>query len=152
MCVQVDAIKLIGTLDNPPGVVTDLWQRVVYVPDPFVYGIDHFSYALSDCPYKDQDQSDISTLAVHIDNINDAPTLATTAFNVSSARVAVWPIEVSSFDRARPFVWHCADANTTEFSVTFWDIDQHTAVTVEPLPEQFALTITSLPALGTTVP
>ena len=80
----LDAVKLIGTAANQAGVPTDKWQRVAYIPNQYMYGVDTLTYVLYDCPYKAQRQSDPATLTLHIAGVNNPPTLSRASFNVSS--------------------------------------------------------------------
>jgi hypothetical protein len=81
-------VKLIGTLDTPVGVVSGVDRELIYVPDPDFYGYDSFSYIVSDCPYQDHRQSDITALSVRYEGVNDAPTIKVRDFNVSSTYVS----------------------------------------------------------------
>lgn len=82
---QLDAVRLTGTTDNPAAVVSDLYHRVEYVPNEYMYGLDTFSYVVSDCPYRYERQSDISHVTLSVLGINNPPTLAVREFNVSGA-------------------------------------------------------------------
>ena len=91
MCVvcavaaQIDAVKLIGTLGNPRGIVNDANHRVIYVPNDQLYGVDSFDYIISDCPFQDEHQSEPATLTVSVENVLDPPSFVATVFNASSA-------------------------------------------------------------------
>lgn len=44
-----DAAKVTGSLEIPPGFVTDTSNRLIYVPLDGVHGVDRFEFASSDC-------------------------------------------------------------------------------------------------------
>jgi hypothetical protein len=90
---QLDAVRLTGTTDNPTAVVSDYYHRVEYVPNEYMYGLDTFSYVVSDCPYRSERQSDISHVTLSLSGINNPPAFATQEFNVSSKR---WKLRVLS--------------------------------------------------------
>ncbi len=88
MCtvLQVDAVKLIGSLDTPAGVVRSVGSglSVEYVPDPLVYGTDSFSYVLTDCAYQETRQTEPRELQLHVLPVSHPPVIRLTTFSVSS--------------------------------------------------------------------
>lgn len=82
--LMVDAVRLSGTLSAPIGTVTNAKRYVAYVPDPFVYGVDSFSYKLTDCPFQDSRFTSSIVASVDIAGKNNPAYIASTSFPVSS--------------------------------------------------------------------
>lgn len=137
-------MKLIGTLDAPVGVVACLDREIVYVPHPNFFGYDNFSYIVSDCPYQDQRQSEVTTLLVRLEGVNDAPTIAARDFNVSSKEYVIFmrAFHVPVFQSSR------SGATPTKFTIEFSDIDATSAAGMPPSDERFGLKILSIPKMG----
>lgn len=82
--LEVDAVRLTGVKAAPYGVVTSNNLAVEYVPDKGVYGVETFSYVVSDCPFTDASLSEVATLTINIDGVNNPPEVTTRSFVVSS--------------------------------------------------------------------
>ena len=83
--LMVDAVKLSGTRGLPTGTVTYQERFVVYVPDPFVYGVDTFRYTVTDCAFQDERTSVPSTVSVSIAGASNPPYVANTTLAVRGA-------------------------------------------------------------------
>jgi hypothetical protein len=85
VCVeQVDAVRLTGVKAAPYGVLTNKDLAVGYVPDRGIYGVETFSYLVSDCPFTDASLSEVARVTVDIAGVNNAPAFLSTTFAVSS--------------------------------------------------------------------
>jgi hypothetical protein len=81
----VDAVRLLGTPGLPSGAVTNLRGLLAYVPHPHVYGLDFFSYTVTDCAFKEDRTSVAAQVTVQITGRSDPPFIPRTNFSVSGA-------------------------------------------------------------------
>lgn len=71
--LMVDAVRMYGTRGLPTGVVTNPYRFLAYVPNPHVFGTDTFSYAVTDCAFKEERMSEPTVASVVIAGVSDTP-------------------------------------------------------------------------------
>ena len=80
--LMVDAVKLYGTRDPTMGMVTNQHLMLQYIPDASVYGVDSFTYVLTDCAGKDERSTEEIRVFIDIQGIADPPFISPTTYSV----------------------------------------------------------------------
>ena len=83
MYVQVDAVRLLGVVRAPIGAVLHPDRLVAYIPNTNAFGVDSFSYIVSDCPFKDERSSEVTSITLSITGVSNAPYIDTTTLTAA---------------------------------------------------------------------
>ena len=71
----------------PIGSVQHSSRLVAYFPDPNAFGIDTFSYLVSDCAFNEDRSSAIITVNVRVDGISNVPYIASETLSAAGMTV-----------------------------------------------------------------
>ena len=152
--LEVDAVRMTGTLDMPYGVIPE--DSVMYIPHRDVFGDDAFEYTTTDCPYDDSRVSAPTLMHITIQANNSPPILSQDVFPVSSACFGVegfLALTLASVRRMCPVCCCCADHLATNITVPLASVDQYVTANASASNyvwlRDFQLVLLTLPRYGT---